>query len=172
MTTQAVCSGFYQRHRWSRNDVCVRCGLFRSEWLAARRSSVESEIDIARTIDAFLDLGARQGFWEFCRILQPNPKQPGREGLVSERIGGVQIVHESKGQPDRIVFTRQPTPADTDVIAIEIKTEKGRLSEDQRRWLEGFETRYRIPLVVRSLPELQERLRDLGVQMPNLEVQI
>lgn len=123
-----------------------------------------SESDIARTIDAWLDLGARQNYWLYMAARQPNPKTPGREGAG---VGSM-----SKGQPDRMLFLLPPHMANYHCIAVEIKTKTGRPSDEQKDWLGIFGDSHwqRGALVVRSLPELKEQLKELGVRCPEGDV--
>lgn len=83
-----------------------------------------------------------------------------RGGLL---YGALQVGQGVKcGLPDVLIFEPPPTRPDARGVAIELKTEVGSPSADQKRWLRELEARGWVCSVERGTDALLRRLRALG----------
>lgn len=102
------------------------------------------------------------GYGSVIDIRHPHPGKPGREGGVSSTPGAADIVVLAMTTP-AIFFPSIPV-----AIAIELKTEDGKQSEDQERWQKEWERQGGIYLLARNSTELQQEFERLGI--PTAEV--
>lgn len=66
------------------------------------------------------------------------------------------------GLPDVLIFERPPSRPEALGVALELKTERGSPSDDQRRWLEGLQARGWVAEVAKGTAGLLSALRRLG----------
>ena len=77
--------------------------------------------------------------------------------------GALQVGQGVKtGLPDILIFDAPPSTPDARGVAIELKTEVGTASPDQRRWLAALEARGWVCSVERGTDAFLGRLRALG----------
>lgn len=95
------------------------------------------------------------------RVLWTHPPNGGNRNAVT----GAKLKRQGTkpGVPDALIFTPPPVRPDVRGVALELKrTKGGRLSPEQREWLENLDRLGWITLVCKGATAAQRALRELG----------
>tara|TARA_R100000315_G_scaffold35184_1_gene14541 strand:+ start:4372 stop:4866 length:495 start_codon:yes stop_codon:yes gene_type:complete len=121
-----------------------------------KQSSVPTErqeqVRVAKLLD---QLGL---LW--CHVPNEGHGRRGKEGAI--RGARLRAEGLKSGVPDILVFDKNSRPGSVG-LAIELKRQKGgRVSEDQKRWLEELEKRGWVCKVCRGFDEVHQVLKELN----------
>lgn len=94
----------------------------------------------------------------FCSV--PNGGFRGKREAVRLKMSGVE-----KGVPDLLIFDPPPNEKEKKGVALELKVAGGRVSVDQRRWLDLLEKRGWVCLICYGAKEALVKLRGLGYEV-------
>lgn len=96
----------------------------------------------------------------WCHVPNEGHGRRGKEGAI--RGARLRAEGLKSGVPDVLIFDKNSRPGSVG-LAIELKRQKGgRVSEDQKRWLEELEKRGWVCKVCKGFDEVHQILKELG----------